>query len=95
MHESNEVLQTLTGRGHVSAEGCETVRVRYRVIVERRGGVLAAHGTLVGSHAGLRPIWLQPDAVLRLKSGRRIDVSLTDLVGDEAEFESTGLVSAP
>lgn len=92
MFESNEVLQTLTGRGHLSAEGCETVRVRYRVIVERRDGAVVAHGTLVGSHAGLRPIWLQPDSVLRLKSGRRIDVSLTDLVGDEAEFESTGLL---
>ena len=94
MFESNEVIQTLTGRGHLSAEGCETVRVRYRVIVERRDGTVVAHGTLVGSHAGLRPIWLQPDSVLRLKSGRRIDVSLTDLVGDEAEFESTGLLDS-
>ena len=93
MYESNEVLQTLTGRGHVSAEGCETVRVRYRVVIERRDGVVVAHGTVVGSHAGLRPIWLQPDSVLRLKSGRRIDIALTDLVGDDAEFESTGLVS--
>ena len=92
MYEPNEVLQTLTGRGHVSAEGCETVRVRYRVVIERRHGILVAHGTLIGSHAGLRPIWLEPDSTLRLKTGRRIDISLTDLVGDSAEFESTGVL---
>ncbi|MDP4002496.1 hypothetical protein [Methylobacterium sp. NEAU K] len=90
MFEPNEVLKTLTGRGLVSAEGCETVRVRYRLVVERRQGGLVAYGTLNGSHAGLRPIWLEPDAQLRLKSGRRLDISLTDLVGDTAEFESTG-----
>lgn len=90
IHESNEVLQTLTGRGHVSAEGCEPVRVRYRVVVERRDGAVCAQGTLTGSHAGLRPIWLQPDSVLRLKNGRRIEISILDLVGDVAEFESTG-----
>jgi hypothetical protein len=94
MYEPNEVLQTLTGRGHVAAEGCETVRVRYRVVIERRQGYLVAHGTLIGSHAGLRPIWLEPDSTLRLKTGRRIDISLTDLVGDTAEFESTGLLAA-
>ncbi|GEP05966.1 hypothetical protein [Methylobacterium oxalidis] len=93
MYEPNEVLQTLTGRGHVSAAGCEPVRVRYRVVVERREGSLFAHGTLVGSPVGLRPIWLEPDAVLRLKNGRRIDISVTDLVGETAEFESTGLLS--
>ena len=93
MYEPNEVLQTLTGRGHVSAEGCETVRVRYRVVIERRQGILVAHGTLIGSHAGLRPIWLEPDSVLRLKTGRRIDIALTDLVGDTAEFESTGVLA--
>ncbi|GJE07790.1 MULTISPECIES: hypothetical protein [Methylobacterium] len=93
MHESNAVLQTLTGQGHVSAEGCATVRVRYRVTVERRDGLIVAHGTLVGKPAGLHPIWLQPDAVLRLRSGRRLDISVTDLIGDTAEFESTGPVA--
>lgn len=92
MLEPNEVLETLAGRGHVSAEGHEPVRVRYKVVIERREGAVTARGRLVGSHAGLRPIWLIPDAVLRLKNGRRIDVSLTDLVGDVAEFESTGPV---
>ncbi|MCJ2107584.1 hypothetical protein MKK70_19825 [Methylobacterium sp. E-041] len=92
MHERNEVLQTLTGRGTVSAEGCGTVRVRYRVIVERRASVVTAHGSLHGSHAGLRPIWLIPDSTLRLKTGRTLAISLTDLVGDAAEFESTGAV---
>ncbi|KAB1071986.1 hypothetical protein [Methylobacterium planeticum] len=93
MYEPNEVLQTLTGRGHVSAAGCEAVRVRYRVVIERRQGLVTAHGTLIGSHASLRPIWLEPDSTLRLKNGRRIEISLTDLVGDAAEFESTGIVS--
>lgn len=93
MHEPNEVLQTLTGRGTVSAEGCGTVRVRYRIVVERRASVVVAHGSLNGSHAGLRPIWLEPDATLRLKTGRTLAISLTDLVGDVAEFESTGVVS--
>ncbi|WP_336489060.1 hypothetical protein [Methylobacterium nigriterrae] len=92
MYEPNEVLQTLTGRGHVSAQGCAPVRVRYRVVIERRQGIVVAHGSLVGSHAGLRPIWLEPDSVLRLKNGRRIEISMTDLVGDVAEFESTGAV---
>ena len=92
MFEPNEVLKTLTGRGLVSAEGCEPVRVRYRVEIERRDGGLVAHGTLHGNHAGLRPIWLEPDAHLRLKNGRRLDISLTDLIGDAAEFEGTGPV---
>lgn len=93
MFEPDEVLQTLTGRGHVSAEGVESVRVRYRVVIERREGVIVAHGTLTGNHAALRPVWLVPDSVLRLKNGRRLDISLTDLVGDVAEFESTGPVA--
>ncbi|MBB3903411.1 hypothetical protein [Methylobacterium brachythecii] len=93
MFEPNEVLQVLTGRGHVSAEGVEAVRVRYRVVVERREGIVVASGTLTGSHASLMPIWLIPDSTLRLKNGRRIDISITDLVGDIAEFESTGLFS--
>ena len=92
MHEPNEVLQTLTGRGTVSTEGCGTVRVRYRVVVERRDSTVTAHGSLHGSHAGLRPIWLTPDSTLRLKTGRSLAISITDLVGDTAEFESTGPV---
>lgn len=74
------------------AEGCEPVRVRYRIIVERRPNGVFAHGTLTGRHAGLWPIWLEPDAQLRLKSGRNIAISVTDLVGDVAEFESTGSI---
>ncbi|GEP10443.1 hypothetical protein MGN01_22880 [Methylobacterium gnaphalii] len=67
--------------------------MRYRVVIERRDGVVFASGTLTGSHANLLPIWLVPDSTLRLKNGRRIDISVTDLVGDVAEFESTGTVS--
>lgn len=93
MFEPDEVLQTLTGRGHVWAEGIDAVRVRYRVVIERRDGVIVASGTVTGSHAALRPIWLVPDSVLRLKNGRRIEISLTDLVGDIAEFEHTGIVA--
>ncbi len=93
MFEPDEVLQTLTGRGHVSADDIESVRVRYRVVVLRREGAVSARGTLVGNPAALRPIWLVPDSVLRLKNGRRIAISVTDLVGDTAEFESTGPVS--
>ncbi len=92
MHQPDEVLKTLLGRGLVSAEGCEAVRVRYRVLIERREGGVVAHGSLHGSHAGLRPIWLEPDAQLRLKNGRRLDIAVTDLVGDVAAFESTGPV---
>lgn len=86
----DHVPETLTGRGLVSAEGCQTVRVRYRVLVERRRDALVAHGNLHGRHAGLRPIWLEPDAQLRLENGRRLDIALTDLIGDVAEFEGTG-----
>lgn len=92
MFEPNEVLKTLTGRGLVSAEGCEPVRVRYRVIVERRESGIVAYGTLIGSHGALKPIWLEPDAQLRLANGRRLGISLTDLVADTADFESTGAV---
>lgn len=92
MAEPNEVLKTLTGLGHVSAEGCVPVRVRYRLVLERSGEDVAAHGTLRGRHAGLRPIWLEPDAQLRLRNGRRLAISVTDLVGDDAEFESTEAV---
>lgn len=92
MFEPDEVLQTLTGRGHVWADGLDSVRVRYRVVIERRAGRIVAHGTLTGSHAALRPIWLEPDSTLRLKTGRRVEISITDLVGDVAEFESTGAV---
>ena len=92
MHEPNEVLQTLTGRGTVSAEGCGIVRVRYRVVVERRASAVIAHGNLHGSHAGLRPIWLMPDSTLRMKTGRFLAISITDLVGDTADFESTGAI---
>ncbi|MGH1591279.1 hypothetical protein ACRBEV_26590 [Methylobacterium phyllosphaerae] len=92
MFEPNEILKTLTGRGLVSAEGCEPVRVRYRIVVERRDGGVVAYGNLYGRHAALRPVWLEPDAQLRLSSGRRLNMSLTDLVGDVAEFESTGPV---
>ena len=94
MFEPNEVLKTLTGRGLVSAEGCGSVRVRYRVVVERREGGVSAYGMLYGSHANLRPIWLEPDAQLRLANGRRLSISVTDLVGDAAEFECTGPVGA-
>lgn len=93
MFEPDEVLQTLTGRGHVSAAGIEAVRVRYKVVVERREGAVRAYGTLTGAHAAMLPIWLIPDSVLRLKTGHRIDISMTDLVGDVAEFESVGPVS--
>ena len=92
MFEPNEILKTLTGRGLVSAEGCESARVRYRLVVERREGGLVAYGNLYGSYAGLRPIWLEPDAQLRLSNGRRLNISVTDLVGEVAEFESTGPV---
>lgn len=94
MFESNEILKTLTGRGLVSAEGCEPARVRYRLVVERREGGIVAYGNLYGSSAGLRPIWLEPDAQLRLSNGRRLNISVTDLIGDVAEFESTGPVGA-
>jgi len=94
MFEPNEILKTLTGRGLVSAEGCESARVRYRLVVERREGGLVAYGNLYGSYAGLRPIWLEPDAQLRLSNGRRLNISVTDLVGEVAEFESTGPVGA-
>jgi hypothetical protein len=94
MFEPNEVLKTLTGRGQVSADGCESVRVRYRIVVERRPSGVTAYGTLHGSHANLRPVWLEPDAQLRLANGRRLSISMTDLVGDVAEFESTGPLGA-
>lgn len=65
------------------------MRVRYRVVVEQCGTGTIARGTLQGRHAGLHPIWLEPDSTLRLKDGRTLAISLTDLVGDQAEFEST------
>ncbi|MHB2206748.1 hypothetical protein [Methylobacterium sp. CM6257] len=70
------------------------MRVRYRVVVERRDGGIVAYGNLYGSYAGLRPIWLEPDAQLRLANGRRLNISVTDLIGDVADFESTGPVGA-
>ena len=83
----------LTGLGTVSANGCEPVRVRYRVVIERgRDSELTARGTLRGSPVGLMPIWLEPDAVLRLGRSVRLDISVTDLIGTTAEFESTGMV---
>jgi hypothetical protein len=94
MFEPNEVLKTLAGRGLVSADGCGPVRVRYRVVIERRADGVVAYGTLHGSHANLRPIWLEPDAQLRLANGRRLNISVTDLVDDVAEFESTGPVGS-
>ena len=94
MYEPDAVLQSLSGRGQIFADGIEPVRVSYKLVVERREGVLFAHGSLTGPHAGLRPIWLSPDSTLRLKNGRRLAISVTDLVGDVAEFESTGAVSA-
>jgi len=92
MSEPEDHPQTITGRGIVSAEGCESVRVRYRFTIEKGPEGAAARGTLTGRHAGLRPIWLEPDAVLRLKTGRTLAVSLTDLVGDVAEFETVGVM---
>jgi predicted secreted hydrolase len=94
MFEPNEVLKTLAGRGLVSADGCAPVRVRYRVVIERRADGVVAYGTLHGSHSNLRPIWIEPDAQLRLANGRRLAISLTDLVEDVAEFESTGPVGS-
>lgn len=94
MSEPKDGPNIHTGRGVVFAEGCESVRVRYRIVVEARPEGHAAHGTLTGRHAGLRPIWLEPDAQLRLKNGRSFAISVTDLVGDVAEFESTGPVPA-
>ena len=92
MSDSEGSIHTITGRGLVSAEGCEPVRVRYRLIIDRGAGEVTIRGTLTGRHAGLRPIWLEPDAQLRLKTGRTLAVSLTDLVGDVAEFETVGPV---
>ena len=93
MFEPDEVLQTLTGRGHVSAKGMDAVRVRYKVVIARRDGLLQATGTVTGAHDALQPIWLVPDSTLRLDNGKRIDISLTDLIDDTAEFESTGIIS--
>ncbi len=92
MSEPEDGPNIHTGRGVVIAEGCESVRVRYRIVLETRPDGPMAHGTLTGRHAGLRPIWLEPDAQLRVKSGRSFAISITDLVGDVAEFESTGPV---
>ncbi len=89
MFEPNEVLQVASGRGTVSAEGVATAKVRYKLVIERRSGAVTAHGTLTGTYAGLRPIWLVPDATLTLKNGRTVAISVTDLVGDTAEFEAT------
>ena len=89
MFEPNEVLQVLSGRSAVSAQGIEPVAVRYKVVIERRSGIVVAHGSLTGRHAALHPLWITPDATLHLKDSRRLAVSLTDLVGDTAEFEST------
>ena len=94
MFDPNEVLQVLGGRGSVSAEGIEPVKVRYKLVVERRGGVVLTHGTLTGSHAALRPIWLTPDSTLHLKSGQAVPISVTDLDGETAEFEGTGPIPA-
>ncbi len=89
MFEPNEVLQVLSGRGTLSAQGIEPVAVRYKIVIERRDGIVVAHGSLTGRHATLRPLWITPDATLHLKDSRSLPVSLTDLVGDSAEFEST------
>lgn len=89
MFEPNEVLQVLSGRGALSADGIEPVKVRYKLVVERRDGIVLAHGSVTGRHAALHPLWLTPDATLQLKDARLLAVSLTDLVGDTAEFEST------
>ncbi|MBD8907378.1 hypothetical protein [Methylorubrum zatmanii] len=89
MFEPNEVLQVLSGRGALSAEGIEPVKVRYKVKIERRDGSILARGSVTGSRAALHPLWLTPDSTLQLKDGRQLAVSLTDLVGDTAEFEST------
>lgn len=86
------VLKVLTGPGTVVATGCEKVRVRYRLVVERRLDGVVAHGTMHGHPDGLHPIWLQPDALLQLEHKHRLDISVTDLLGDEATFESTGNV---
>lgn len=93
MFEPNQVLKVVNGRGAVSAEGLEPIKIRYKVVVERRDGAVIAHGSITGSHAALRPFWLTPDATLHLQDGRQIEVSLTDLVDDTAEFESTGRVA--
>ncbi|MGC5779218.1 hypothetical protein J4O73_10800 [Methylobacterium sp. NFXW15] len=90
MSEPEDASNIHVGRGVVLAEGCESVRVRYRIVIEKRADGPAVTGTLTGRHAGLFPIWLEPDAQLRLKNGRSFAISLTDLVGDVAEFESTG-----
>lgn len=92
MSEREDASRTLVGRGIVSAEGCDAVRVRYRLVLAQTTEGPSAHGTLTGRHGGLRPIWLEPDATLRIKSGRTLAISLTDLVGDVAEFEVTGPV---
>ncbi|CAO4147123.1 Copper-binding protein [Methylorubrum thiocyanatum] len=89
MFEPNEVLQVLSGRGALSAVGIEPVKVRYKLVIERRNGSVLAHGSVTGRHAALHPLWLTPDATLQLKDTRLLAVSLTDLVGDTAEFEST------
>ena len=54
--------------------------------------LMNAYGTLHGTHSNLWPIWLEPDAQLRLANGRRLNISVTDLVEDVADFESTGPV---
>lgn len=93
MFEPNEVLQVASGRGTVSAEGTAPAKVRYKLVIERRSGSVTAYGTLIGTYAALRPIWLVPDSVLTLKNGRTVAISITDLVGDTAEFEATEKVA--
>ena len=90
MFEPNEVLKTLTGRGLSRRKAADP---RAFVIAWSSSGGKAgvvAYGNLYGSHVGLRPIWLEPDAQLRLANGRRLNISITDLVNDTAEFEGIG-----
>lgn len=86
------VLTVLSGRGTVAAPECEMVRVRYHITVERRLDGVVAYGTLSGNPNGLHPIWLQPDALLQMEGRQRLNISVTDLIGADAMFESTGNV---
>ena len=45
-----------------------------------------------GHPEGLHLIWLQPDALLQLEHEHRLDISVTNLLGDVATFEGTGNV---
>ena len=83
------VVKYLEGRGRLLSMGLRPVKVEYELFVGRTRLGSSGYGLLRGNSEDLQIRWLIPDIHLRLRNGRLLDLSITELFGGIAYAEMT------